>query len=269
MNRVRAAFEERLSAGGRLFLPYLCAGDPDLETTRKLVNCVDENGADILELGLPFSDPVADGPTIQGAVRRSLEQGLRVEQVFTLVEQLRDEVSTPIVLMTYYNPIFKWGEQRFIKRAVEAGVDGVLVVDLPPEEGLEFYESAAQAGLATALLATPNTEPERVREMSCLATGFIYYVMVTGVTGAREAYDQQLKSRLREVSEVSQLPVVAGFGISGYEMIEPYLEAVQGVVVGSAIIERIEAHLDQPEQIQRAVGGFVSKLTQPLHKYEA
>ncbi len=268
MNRIEQAFQAGTANGGRLFLPYLCAGDPDLEQTRELIYTAADNGADLLELGLPFSDPVADGPTIQAAVRRSLQNGYKMDKIFALVADLRTDLSLPIVAMTYYNPILRRGEEKFVRQAVEAGIDGVLVVDLPPEEGQDFYEYAAVNGLETVLLATPTTPPERVRELSQLATGFLYYVMVTGVTGARTEYDPRLEKRLRQVKENSELPVAAGFGVSNYQMIEPYLEYVHGVVVGSAIIDRIEKHLDDPPAMNEAVGRFIADLAEPLHAYE-
>ncbi len=266
MSKIEQIFSEAAAADKKLFLPYLCAGDPTLELTEKLVLEAEKNGADLLELGLPFSDPIADGPTVQKAVVRSLENGLKVENFFTMVERLRAQTELPLILMTYYNPVMKWGETKFLTAASKAGLDAILVVDLPPEEGLEFYQKASQAGLDTVLLATPTTSPERVAELSSLATGFIYYVMVTGVTGARKTYDEKLLNRLKLASEASRLPVVAGFGVSNYEMIEPYLEYVDGVVTGSAIIEKIENNLTSETAMIESVGSFIRKLSADLHR---
>ncbi len=265
MNRLKKVFKKRLEAGQKLFLPYLCAGDPDLETSRELVLTVDENGADVLEYGFPFSDPVADGPTVQKAGLRSFDSGVSLTKVFATVSDLRSETELPLVMMTYYNPVLKRGEDWFLEHTSEAGFDAILVVDLPPEEGLEFYQRAADYELETILLATPTTPPERVRELSQLATGFIYYVMVTGVTGARTGYDTKLAERLQVAREACEIPLVAGFGVSNYEMIAPYLDYVDGVVTGSALIQKIEDNLGEPDKIKSEVEQFVRNLAEPLH----
>ncbi len=265
MSRIREVFREAKKSGKKLFSPYLCAGDPDLELTRELVLTAARNGADMLELGLPFSDPIADGPTVQRAVLRSLEGGLKITDLFSTITNLRPKTEMPLVLMTYYNPILRRGEERFVEEAKAAGLDGLLVVDLPPEEGLKFYKKSNEVGLETVLLATPTTSPERIRELSDLATGFIYYVMVTGVTGARDDYDSRLLEGIKNAYHASNLPMVAGFGVSNYEMITPYLEYTDGIVSGSAVIENIEKNLGAPEEIAAAVGGFIRRLSEPLH----
>lgn len=265
MSRIDDVFQKHAVTGSTLFLPYLCAGDPDIETSLTLMRETEAAGADILEIGIPFSDPLADGPTIQKAIQRSLQRNTRISDVFSLVEHLREDSELPLVLMSYYNPIFRYGEQRFVKDAREAGADGVLVVDLPPEEGQPFFDHANQQGLDTVLLATPTTGPERVRELSQLGTGFLYYVTVTGVTGVRSGFNQNLSEQIRSVSHQSELPMVMGFGVSEIEPIRPYLDAVQGVVAGSTLVEKIEENIGDTDAMIEALGSKVRSLAEPLH----
>jgi tryptophan synthase alpha chain len=269
MSRLQETFRRRNENGEKVFVPYLCAGDPDLEISRDLALIADEAGADILELGIPFSDPLADGPTIQKATQRSIDQGFKIKKAFELVDTLREETELPIVFMTYYNSIFRYGETRFIEGAVEAGADGVLVVDLPPEEGLDFFEEAPNKGLDTALLATPTTPTSRMKQLSQLATGFLYYVMVTGVTGVRSGYDEELAQKVEQVGINSQAPTVMGFGISDIEAIEDYLDHINGVVSGSYLIDGINDNLGDREAILDEVRTRVKSLAEPLHEYSS
>lgn len=265
MSRIDDVFQRHAMTGSTAFLPYLCAGDPDLETSLKLMRETESAGADILEIGIPFSDPLADGPTIQKAIQRSLQGHTRIADVFSLVEALREDSELPVVLMSYYNPIFRYGEQRFVSDAIEAGADGVLVVDLPPEEGRPFFQNANEHGLDTVLLATPTTGPDRVRELSELGTGFLYYVTVTGVTGVRSGFNSELSQQVRSVSKQSVLPIVMGFGVSEIEPIRPYLDAVQGVVAGSTLVEKIEQNIGNSAAMVDALGSKVRSLAEPLH----
>ncbi len=265
MSRIRDAFERRAVTGEKLFLPYLCAGDPDLDTSLRLARAAEEAGADILELGVPFSDPLADGPTIQKATQRSLDNGFKLTDLFRLLEDFRSGSDLPLVLMTYFNPVFRYGQERFLERAREAGADGVLVVDLPPEEGEEFYRQADEAGIDTVLLATPTTRPERVRAISEHATGFLYYVMVTGVTGVRSGYDPGLDEKITRAAEASTLPTVMGFGVSEIAPIRRYLDPIQGVVAGSTLVEQIERNAGDPDAMVEAVRQRIRDLARPLH----
>jgi tryptophan synthase alpha chain len=269
MSRIQEAFRAREEDGSKLFIPYLCSGDPNMDLSYELVRTVEDAGADIIELGIPFSDPLADGPTIQKATQRSLDNGTRMRQVFELVENVRDDSEVPLVLMTYYNPIFRYGEERFLQQAQDAGVDGVLVVDLPPEEGLDFYDTTADFDLETILLATPTTQPDRIESLSELATGFLYYVMVTGVTGVRSGYNPDLARKLETVSERSQLPTVVGFGVSDIYAISDYLETIRGVVSGSYLIDGINENLGDPDAIKDTVHDRASELASPLHNRDS
>ncbi|MGM0381295.1 MAG: tryptophan synthase subunit alpha [bacterium] len=264
MNRIQNAFANT-SPDHKLFIPYLCAGDPDLQTSLKLLQQAEQSGADLIELGIPFSDPIADGPTIQEAVVRSLESGTGLDDIFNLVEKFRARSDLPLVLMTYYNPVLRRGEEEFVKRAAAAGADGILVVDLPPEEGMGFFELAHSAGLDSALLATPTTELDRARELSDLARGYLYYVMVKGVTGVRSGYEETAVKRLEEIYDISSQPLVAGFGISNYDSAREYIDHVDGLVVGSAIIDKVAANLEDTERMLKEVDKVISSLADPLH----
>ncbi len=265
MNRVRGQFRRRTQDEGRLFMPYLCAGDPDLETTERILRNLESWGADAVELGIPFSDPLADGPTLQRASTRSLENGFSIEDYFSMLERVRPDVEIPVVVMTYYNPVFRWGDDRFLSRARDAGADGILAVDLPPEESPEFFDRAGHHDLATVLLATPTTPLDRVRDLSRKATGFLYYVNVTGVTGAREGFSDRLRERLRDVAGASDLPVAMGFGVSDTSDLGDLLGPVDGVIVGSALADVIERHGGASDRLLSGLESKVRELADPLH----
>ncbi|MFP4687981.1 MAG: tryptophan synthase subunit alpha [bacterium] len=265
MSRIKKAFKKRKKQGGKLFIPYLCAGDPDLKISLELLFEAERAGADLIEVGIPFSDPTADGPTIQSAILRSLNGGTKLKDMFELVSRFREKSEVPVVMMTYYNPILRYGEEKFVEAARRAGVDGLLVVDLSPEEGLDFFKLEEEKGLESVLLAAPPTSLERVSELSKIAGGFIYYVLVKGVTGVRDGYDAGLARRLGEVVSASEKPVVVGFGVSSYEKVKDYVEAIDGVVVGSALAKEIEANPGDREAILKKVGEKMVSLARPLH----
>lgn len=266
MSELQTRFDTARENGTTLFMPYLCAGDPDLEVTRAILTSLDEWGADAVELGIPFSDPLADGPTLQRASSRSLEAGFRVQSYFDMLGSLQPGLTLPVVVMTYYNPVFRWGEERFLDRAAEAGADAVLVVDLPPEEGPEFYRKAAQRGLHPVFLATPTTPLERITWLSQRGEGFLYYVNVTGVTGVREGFDDTLRDRLEEVQEASELPVSMGFGVSDTGELGSIREVVNGVIVGSALAEVIEQNQEDKSALLDRLEARVRDLAEPLHE---
>ncbi len=264
MGRIKSAFN-KVSPDYKLFIPYLCAGDPDLQTSFELLKQAEEGGADLIELGIPFSDPIADGPTIQKAVRRSLDANTRLDGIFELVERFRSQSDLPLVIMTYYNPVLRRGEERFVREAAAAGADGLLVVDLPPEEGKDFFELSASKGLETALLATPTTSTTRAGELDRLADAYLYYVMVKGVTGVRSGYEKPAVERLKQIKRRTENPLVAGFGISSYDSAREYVDYVDGLVVGSAIIDKIAANLEDKEKMFAQVNEVISSLAGPLH----
>lgn len=257
-SRIQKRFSDLKQEGGKALVTFITAGDPDLATTATMLPLLAEAGADIIELGIPFSDPMADGPTIQRASERALAGGATLEDILALVRKVREQISVPIVLMGYSNPVYAYGWQRFAKDAVEAGVDGLLLVDLPPEESAELLSAAKTSGLEIIFLLTPTSDTERIRRVSRCGSGFLYYVTVTGVTGTRTLVSTSLESELKKVRATIKLPVVAGFGISTPEQAAEVAAAADGVVVGSAIVKLFEQH--QGNQLQTKVSRLVASL---------
>ena len=223
------------------FIPYLCAGDPDLEKTPELLRALVRGGADLIELGIPFSDPMADGPTNQRAAHRALAAGTTLSGVLEMVARLRAELDVPIVLFTYCNPIFRRGLRVFAEQASASGVDGVLFVDLPPEEAAEeVTPTLAEYGIDQIFLLAPTTTRERVRKVAQASSGFVYYVSRTGVTGERESLPADLQDELRALRRRVKLPLAVGFGISTRAQVEALAEVADAVVVGSHLVRLVE-----------------------------
>jgi tryptophan synthase alpha chain len=259
MNRITERFARLKAAGQKGFVVYIGAGDPNLEVTRQLALAFDRMGVDVLELGVPFSDPLADGLVNQLAAQRGLESGTTPAKVFETVAAIRRESGIPIVLYVYFNLLHRCGVERFIRAAAEAGVDGLLVLDLPPEES-ENYESLMQtAGLAVIYLVAPTTPEERIKLIVKRGTGFIYYVSREGVTGMQEKVSDTIGQRVALIRAHSSLPVAVGFGISTAEQARRVAENADAVVVGSAIVNQIAKAGDSPELVL-----IVSRFTEQL-----
>ena len=241
-------------------MPYICAGDPTQEISRQLLLTLETAGADLIELGVPFSDPIADGPTIQKASERALVDKISLRGVIDMVGSLRQETQIPIALMTYYNPIFRMGEAEFCAAAHQAGVDGVIIPDLPPEEAATLLEIAPAHNLATIFLAAPTSSPERMRFIASASTGFIYCVSVTGVTGARASLSEEIQPMIAELRRQTQKPVCVGFGVSTSEQADAVAHLADGVIVGSAIVNVIEEHLGDDGAILSNVKAFAEEL---------
>ncbi len=239
-SRITEKFKELREKNGKAFIPYIMAGDPDIKRTRELIRILEDCGADIIELGVPFSDPLADGPTIQKAAQRALDEGVTLKKVIELVAELRDGTQIPIILMTYYNPIFKYGEERFVLDACAAGVDGIIVPDLPPDEAGNLIKYAKKSGLDTIFLLAPTSTENRIRKVAGASTGFIYYVPITGITGSKLALDSSLAEHIARIRSVTVKPVAVGFGISTPEEAAAISQFADGVIVGSAIVKRVE-----------------------------
>jgi len=253
-----------LSAGGEAGLVcFVTAGDPDLETSEALILSMAQSGADVIEIGMPFSDPIAEGPTIQRASERALAGGVNLRAILELVRRVRSKVELPLVLMGYANPVYTMGYEAFAKSAAEVGVDGIIIADLPPEEGAPLYEKCNAAGVDCILLAAPTTTPERMEFLVQQTRGFLYYVSLTGVTGARSELAEGLQAAVRGAQELGRVPVCVGFGISTPEQAREVGRYADGVVVGSAIIDRIE-RADNREDAVDAVSRFVSELKDAL-----
>lgn len=257
--RLRAAFERARTERRTALVTYVMAGDPDLATSEACARACLEAGADVVELGFPFSDPIADGPTLQRAAARSLAQGTRLADVLSLASRLRRDFDAPVVLMGYLNPLLAFGEERFFHACRAAGVDGVILPDLPPEEGEELRAHADAAGVAIVPLLAPTSDGSRVEAALRNAAGFVYYVSVTGVTGARAELPLDLAERVTALRRASTLPVAIGFGISSAEQARRLAPLADGLVVGSAIAERLTG----PGGLE-AVRGFVRSLVQGL-----
>lgn len=239
MNRIDQAFKELKRKNKKALIPYIMAGDPDLDSTKDLVAELESTGADIIELGVPFSDPLADGPTIQRASERSLQHGTTLRKVLALVKEIRKHSQIPLILMTYYNPVFKFGIQRFVKEAVSAGVDGTIIPDLIPDEADDFISTAKQHGLDTIFLLAPTSTQERIRKVSKASNGFIYYVSITGITGSKLAMGTAMKNTLNSIKTLSKKPVAVGFGISNPEEASAAARLADGIIIGSAIVKLI------------------------------
>jgi len=231
MNRIAKAFSNKTA-----FIPFITGGDPDIETTEKLLYALRDAGADVIEIGIPFSDPVAEGPVIEAAAERALSKGCTVDQLFDLVARVRDQIEVPILFMTYYNPIFAYGIHRFITRSAEAGLDGLIVPDLPFEERAELYEPCKAAGLELISLIAPTTE-ERIPEIAANSGGFLYCVSSLGVTGMRNTLGDSARQMIAQVKTVSDIPCAVGFGISTPEQAKEVAQFADGIIVGSAIVQ--------------------------------
>lgn len=240
MGRIADAFDQARAANRATLVIYLCAGDPDLETTVDLVVAAAESGADVIELGVPFSDPTADGPAIQRAAERSIERGTTLAKVLDAVRSIRARTDVPILLFGYYNPILSYGEAKLAADAAEAGADGFLVVNLPPEESAGLREPAIQRGLDFVPLVAPTSNPQRIAQAAAAATSFIYYVSVTGVTGSKSADLESAATRAAELQREVGRPVALGFGVKTQQDVAAVSPHVDGVVVGSAVVGTIE-----------------------------
>jgi len=262
----------RLKAEGRTgFVAFLTVGYPDVEATLRIVPALIEGGADVIELGVPFSDPLADGPKVQKASFHALEQGVTVETCLEVVRKLRASgVEAPIVPMGYYNPLLAYGLARFTKDAAEAGVDGLIVVDLPPEEDEELCLPALAAGVNFIRLATPTTDEKRAAKVLSNTSGFLYYVSITGITGTRSAAAEEVRRHVDFLKGLTDLPIAVGFGIKTPEQAADIGHVAEAAVVGSALVNRIKSKLDADGRptpdLPDDVLGFVAELAQAVRR---
>jgi len=244
-NRLDKRFAELKAAGRAGLVTFVTAGDPDPTTSLALVKALPGAGADVIELGMPFTDPMADGPAIQASSLRALAAGQTMKKTLQLVRDFRrEEPATPIVLMGYYNPIYQYGVPKFLKDAREAGVDGLIVVDLPPEEDEELCLPAKEAGLHFIRLATPTTDDRRLPAVLRNTAGFVYYVSIAGITGTRSAADADIARAVARLKRHTDLPVAVGFGIRNAGQAAAVAKVADGAVVGSVLVDRVAAHLD-------------------------
>ena len=268
MGRIEAAFARLHQQGETALIPFITAGDPDLGRTEELIHVLVEAGADIIELGFPFSDPMADGPVIQAASERALAAGATLPAILELIARVRLHTNVPIVLMGYYNPIFHYGPTRFARDAATAGVDGLLLVDLPPEETDEIHGDLREAGVRLITLLAPTTPPERMARLAAAGEGFLYYVSMTGVTGASQVDAGAIEAAVRSLRAQSPVPVAVGFGISSAADAAAIGVFADAVVVGSALVKVIAAYGNSPELPAQA-GAFIRSLKQSLQRRAA
>ena len=240
--------EKRLASlkGNKALVAFYTAGDPDLSASKDIFVVIEKNGADIIEIGVPFSDPLADGPTIQASSHRSLQNGTTLKKIIQLVVDIRKTSELPIILMTSFNPIFVYGQKEFVADAVNAGVDGVIIPDLPPEEAEGFLEFAE--GLDMIFLLAPTSTPARVQQVGKISKGFVYYISLTGTTGTKESLSAGLEGKVKEIKKTVSLPVLVGFGVSGPEQARQAAQISDGVIIGSAIVKLIGTHSDPAER---------------------
>jgi tryptophan synthase alpha chain len=265
VSRIDARFNALRAEGRAGLVTFLTAGDPDYKTSLEIVQALPKAGADLIELGVPFTDPMADGPAIQAAGLRALKAGQTLKKTLDMVRAFRaDEKDTPIILMGYYNPIYIYGVEKFLKDAKEAGVDGLIVVDLPPEEDEELCLPALKAGLAFVRLATPTTDDKRLPTVLKNTSGFVYYVSITGITGAAAPDPGKVKDAVARIKRHTRLPVAVGFGVRTAEHARALAEGADGVVVGSALVEAVRQSLDEPGKATAATVKAVADLVAQL-----
>jgi tryptophan synthase alpha chain len=266
MNRIEQRFQGLQSQGQKGFVVYIGAGDPSLQATHDLALAFDRLGVDVLELGVPFSDPLADGVVNQLAAQRGLEAGATPPKVLQLVSQIRHQAQIPIVLYIYFNLIHRYGLERFIKDAAHAGVDGLLVLDLPPEEGENYESLMQQSGLCNIYLVAPTTPEDRMEFIVRRGAGFIYYVSREGVTGMQQQVSDTITSMTAKIRAHTKLPIAVGFGISTPDQARAVAAQAEAVVVGSAIVNQIARHGKSPElveQVSQYVQSLVSAVKNP------
>ena len=265
MGRIGERFARLREAGEGAFVPFVTGGDPDMETTEALVRALDANGADLIEIGVPFSDPAADGPPIQRASERALAGGSSLRKILQLVGRVRADVDAAILLMGYANPFYAMGAQGFADAAAAVGVDGVICPDLPPEEGSDLYDALERAGIDAVLLAAPTTTDERLAMLAQKTRGFLYYVSLTGVTSARPEVGSGVEAGVAAARKHASVPVCVGFGVSTPEHARQIGSYADGVVVGSAIVDRIEAATGRVEAVE-AVSAFTREIKEALRR---
>ncbi|MBM4325950.1 MAG: tryptophan synthase subunit alpha [Deltaproteobacteria bacterium] len=249
---IKQALRKAHSEGRCAFIPFLTGGFPDEATCGDILFALADSGADVIEVGLPFSDPMADGPTIQYSSCKALENGTTPESVFRIMEKAKAKTSCPFVIMTYYNPVFRMGLEEFAKRARDSGADGVIVPDLPPEEADEWLDAAHRAGLDTIFLVAPTTPSERMAWIASLSKGFLYYVSMIGVTGAAFNLSDELVTGIAAAKSLSKTPVAVGFGISKPAEAHALGQVADGVIVGSAFIREIQSQTSPSAQAHAA-----------------
>lgn len=267
MSRLQTRFTELKSRGRKALIPFITAGDPQPGVTVPLLHSLVEAGADVLELGIPFSDPMAEGPAIQHACERALAHHISTRDVLKMVKEFRQQDSdTPIVLMGYLNPVEVMGYDNFAREAVAAGADGMITVDLPPEEAGDYLDAFHQHGLDSVFLLAPTSTDARIKQVAAAASGFVYYVSLRGVTGASHIDTNEVREKINHITSATDLPVAIGFGIHDAKTAAEVSQLADAVVVGSALVKRIAELADQPEKINQQAKEFLAGLRSAIDK---
>jgi tryptophan synthase alpha chain len=263
MNRIDQKFSDLKKRKKKAFIAFITAGDPSLAATYELVLGFEKVGVDIIELGVPFSDPLADGPTIQAASCRAIQKGVNLEKIFQLVKKLRIKTEIPIALMTYYNPVWHLGEKKFMELAHQSGVDGVIIPDLPSEEAKTLMGLARNKKISTVFFVAPTTTKKRMKKNVQASSGFVYYVSLTGVTGIRRQLPDTIAQQIRLAKSMTKKPICVGFGISNASQVKSVAQIADGVIVGSAIVRKIFEERGNPGMVS-SVSRFVETLRKAL-----
>jgi tryptophan synthase alpha chain len=259
MTRIDKKFRDLRRQHRKAFIAFITCGDPNITTSFKLALELERSGVDIIELGVPFSDPLADGPVIQAASQRALMQGTNLNHVLGLIKRIREKSQIPLAVMSYYNPILSMGEERFVRKASGAGLDGLIVPDLPPEEATDLIAYCRKFKLNTIFFLSPTSPNERIKSVARGSNGFIYYVSLTGVTGIRRKLHDEIKSRVGLIKRFTKKPICVGFGVSNRAQVKEISKFADGIIVGSAIVKKIQDNLAKNDLVTK-VGKFVRSL---------
>ena len=251
---------QQIFNNNKALITYITAGDPDLETTKDIIFELNNDGVDIIEIGIPFSDPLADGPVIQEASQRALKNGVNLRKIFNTLESIKGRIHTPLVLMGYYNSIFNYGEDKFIEDCKHTGISGVIIPDLPFDEEIEFYEKLKENGIDGILLVAPNTSEERLKEISSHATGFLYCVSLMGVTGDTRGPVEYINEYVQKIRKYVNIPLAIGFGIDTPEKVKLIINYVDGIIVGSALIKIIDKNKENKNKMFEEIKTFIQNL---------
>ncbi|NLM96681.1 MAG: tryptophan synthase subunit alpha [Halanaerobiaceae bacterium] len=242
----------------KALMPYITAGDPDLAMTEEIILTLDKSGADLIEIGIPFSDPLLDGPVIQESGQRALHSGTNLKKIFEMLEGLRGRIRAPYLLMGSYNPILSYGKDKFISDAGRTGVSGVIIPDLPYEQDIEFYQDLKKNNLPPIFMVTPVSTEKRLRLYGEIGSGFLYCVSLLGITGTEQGSEEEIKTYLERVRRYTDLPLALGFGINGPEKAKKVVEHVDGIIIGTALIRIIKKYAEDKELLLQAIAGFIS-----------
>lgn len=264
MNRIDNLFKDFKKEGKTAFVPFISIGDPDIETSFEIALALIDNGADMIELGFPFSDPMADGKVIQRSYERALKNRVSMKDTFDFIKKLRNKSDIPVIFFTYYNPVFAYGTSKFVEDAHNVGIDGILAVDLPPEESDELKEFTDKNYIDQIFLLAPTSDSSRIRRILSYAKGFVYYVSVTGVTGARSVLPSDIKAKVEEIKKIKDIPVGIGFGISRADQAKEIKNYADAVIIGSKIIQFIEDNIQDKKKILKNISEFSSSIKNSL-----